>query len=176
VVVRSGGGRQPFATGHVVAIACGGALGTLARYGADESIGGGTSGFPWSTLVVNVVGSFLLGVILTLVVERWPPTRFARPFAAIGFCGGFTTFSTFAVEILQLGQHDRNGLAAVYLLLSLVLGLAAAATGIAVVRGRPPIAAGAGGAMGVPRSIPDPDDLGALIDSDDDADEDPVRA
>ena len=77
-----------------------------------------------------MVGSFLLGVAVTLVVERWPPTRFVRPFVAIGFCGGFTTFSTMVVEAAQRGQHGRVGLAAVYLAVSLVAGVLAAAVGI----------------------------------------------
>jgi CrcB protein len=104
---------------------------------------------------VNVTGSFLLGLILTLVVERWPPTRLVRPFAVIGFCGGFTTFSTMAVEIAQRGQHGRVGIAALYLVSSLAAGLAAVVLGMTVARGRisPPPG---------DRSIPDPDDLGVL--------------
>ena len=78
-----------------------------------------------------MAGSFLLGLIVTLVVERWPPTRFVRPFAAIGFCGGFTTFSTLVVEAAQRVQHGRLGLAAGYLVASLVAGLAAAGVGMA---------------------------------------------
>ena len=65
-------------------------------------------GFPWATLTVNVVGSFLLGVVVTLVVERWPGDRFLRPLVAVGFCGGFTTFSTLAVEIDQRIQHGHG--------------------------------------------------------------------
>ncbi len=159
---RAGGGRPPEAFARVVAVALGGALGTLARYGADLAFPVGTTGFPWSTFLVNVIGSFLLAAILTLVVERWPPTRFARPFAAIGFCGGFTTFSTFAVEIVQRGQHGQVGGAALYLASSLLLGMVAAAAGITLVRGQL-VEIGA-----VRReSIPDPDDLGVLFAIDD---------
>jgi CrcB protein len=163
-VVRSRGGRRPDAITRLVAVAAGGALGTLARYGANWALPGSTVAFPWATFLVNVVGSFLLGAILTVVVERWSPTRYVRPFAAIGFCGGFTTFSTFAVEIVQRGQHGRIALAAVYLAASLFAGLAAALAGIAVARGRvlaPEISPG----------IPDPDDLGVLFTLDDDDDE-----
>jgi CrcB protein len=138
-----------------VAIALGGALGTLARYGVNRGLAGGALGFPWPTFVVNVTGSLVLAAVVTLLVERWPPTRFARPFAAIGFCGGFTTFSTLMVETAQRGQHGRAGLAAAYLVTSVVAGLVAAAAGIALARGQlaPP---------GGRRSIPDPDDLGSL--------------
>ncbi len=93
----------------MAAIAAGGALGTLARYGTDRALVVPSAGFPWATFAVNVAGSFLLGLIVTLVVERWPPTRFVRPFAAIGFCGGFTTFSTLAVETAQRAQHGQVG-------------------------------------------------------------------
>ena len=89
--------------------------------------------FPWSSFLVNVAGSFVLGVILTLVVERWSPTRFVRPFAAIGFCGGFTTFSTFAVEIVAARPTRPTSASPPPISwLSLLVGLAAATAGIAV--------------------------------------------
>jgi protein CrcB len=106
--------------------------------------------------VVNVAGSFALGLIVTLVVERWPPGRFVRPFAVIGVCGGFTTFSTMTVEIAQLGQHGQVGGAAVYLLVSLVAGVVAVVAGMALARGRLLPLRG-------DRSIPDPDGLGVLF-------------
>ena len=140
---------------RVAAIAAGGSLGTLARYGVERAIAPSELGFPWSTFTVNVVGSFVLGMVVTLVVERWPPTRFVRPFAAIGFCGGFTTFSTMMVEADQLGRHGRAGTAAVYLVASLVAGVAAAALGMAAARGRLLPRPGA-------PSLPDPDDIGPL--------------
>jgi len=146
-------GRQPAV--RTAAIALGGSLGTLARYGVDRALAGPPLGMPWSTLAVNVTGSLVLGLVVTLVVERWPPTRYVRPFAAIGFCGGFTTFSTMVVEAVQRGQHGRASLAAVYLLVSTAAGLVAAAAGMAVARGRLLPAIGAG-----PR--PDPDTLGSL--------------
>ena len=107
------GPATPRGTGRTAAPGVGhrrrGALGTLARYGVDRALAGPALGFPWSTLVVNLAGSFLLGVAVTVMVERWSPTRFARPFVAIGFCGGFTTFSTMVVEAAQRGQHGRVG-------------------------------------------------------------------
>jgi CrcB protein len=147
--------RFPEPAVRVAAIAAGGSLGTLARYGVGRALVPAPLGFPWPTFAVNVAGSFLLGFILVLVVERWPPTRFVRPFAVIGFCGGFTTFSTMAVEIAQRGQHGKVGIAALYLMASLAAGLAAVALGMTAARsglGRPP----------GDRSIPDPDDLGVL--------------
>lgn len=145
----------PEAVRRLAAIALGGALGTLARYGTDRAIVVSSTGFPWATFAVNVTGSFLLGLVVTLVVERWPPTRYVRPFAAIGFCGGFTTFSTLAVETTQRAQHGHVVLAAGYVLASLAAGLLAALVGMALARGR---------LLPVPRDrpVPDPDDLGPL--------------
>jgi CrcB protein len=146
------GGRRSDRAVRLCAVAVGGALGTLARYAVSRALAGDSLGFPWPTFVVNVAGSLLLGVLITLLVERWPPTRFLRAFAAVGFCGGFTTFSTMVVEAAQRGQHGRVGLATVYLAVSLIAGLLAAATGIGLARGRiiP---------RGERRSIPDPDQV-----------------
>jgi CrcB protein len=134
--VRTGDARGGEPALRVTAIAAGGALGTLARYGVNRAVVPAPLGFPWATFVVNVIGSLLLGFIVTMVVERWSPTRFVRPFAAIGFCGGFTTFSTMVVSAAQLGQHGRSGLALVYLTASLAAGIVAVALGTAVARGR----------------------------------------
>jgi CrcB protein len=139
-----------------VAIAVGGSLGTLSRYGLERTLAPAALGVPWPTFLANTAGSLLLGVLITLAVERWPPTRFVRPFGAIGFCGGFTTFSTMVVEVSQLGRHGRVGVAGLYLAGSLGAGLLAAALGIGLARWRLP-AAGR-------RPIPDPDDLGSLHD------------
>jgi hypothetical protein len=78
-----------------------------------------------------------------------------RPFAAIGFCGGFTTFSTLAVETVQRAEHGHSALAAGYVVASLVAGIAAATLGMTLARGR---------LLPVPRNrpIPDPDDLDSL--------------
>ncbi len=122
--------------GPLAAIAVGGTLGTLARYGVERGVVADPSGIPWATLTVNIVGSFLLGVVVTLVTERWPGDRFLRPLVAVGFCGGFTTFSTFAVEIDQRVRHGHAGVAAAYLLASLLAGLGAALAGITLARGR----------------------------------------
>jgi len=136
--------------GPLAAIAVGGSLGTLARYGVERAVVPSAHGIPWATLTVNVVGSFVLGGVLTLVVERWPGDRYLRPLVAVGFCGGFTTFSTLAVEIDQRLQHGRPAVAAVYLAATLLAGLGAALAGITLARGRLlPVAGGPG--------IPDPD-------------------
>ena len=136
--------------GPLAAIGVGGTLGTLARYAFERSVVADPSGIPWATLSVNVIGSFVLGVVVTLVTERWPRDRYLRPLVAVGFCGGFTTFSTLAVEIDQRIQHGHGVVAVVYLVVTLVAGLAAALAGISAARGRLlPTGRGTG--------IPDPD-------------------
>ena len=144
--------------GPLAAIAVGGALGTLARYGVERAAVPAPAGFPWATWTVNVVGSFVLGAVVTLVVERWPRDRYLRPLVAVGFCGGFTTFSTLAVEIDQRIQHGHGALAAVYLAVTLAAGLGAALAGISLARGRLLPAAGA--------PLPDPDLLAGDEDED----------
>lgn len=129
--------RRPagrLATTVLFAIGTGGALGSLARYGIGRHWPAAPGDFPWSTLAVNVSGSLLLGVVATLVIERWPPTRFVRPFAAIGVCGGYTTWSTFMTETALLVRDDRAGVAAAYLAASLAAGLVATYTGIWLAR------------------------------------------
>jgi fluoride exporter len=128
--------HQHHGPGSLVAIAVGGALGTLARYGVERAVATPSDGFPWGTLTVNVVGSFLLGVVVIFVVERWPRDRYLRPLLAVGFCGGFTTFSTLAVEVDQRIQHGHGLVAASYLLATLIVGLGAALAGMTVARGR----------------------------------------
>ncbi len=148
--------------GPMIAIALGGALGTLARYGVERAVVTGSAGFPWATLIVNVVGSFVLGLVVTLAVERWPGDRILRPLVAVGFCGGFTTFSTFAVEIDQHVRGGHVGTAATYAVASLLAGLGAALAGMTLARGRllPPV--------GGPGPV-DPD----LLAGDEPEDEDP---
>ncbi|MDQ6928055.1 MAG: CrcB family protein, partial [Actinomycetota bacterium] len=76
----------------LAAIALGGALGAPARYGIAQLITVSPGGFPWATFVTNVSGSFALGLFFAVVVERFPPTRFLRPFVATGFLGAYTTY------------------------------------------------------------------------------------
>ena len=108
-----------------------GALGALARYGIGTSIG--VRSFPWATLAINVVGSFLLGVVLGGPgATRWSPT--ATTAVAVGFLGAFTTFSTFAFEATSMVRDDRAGVAFAYVAASLLLGLVASALGFALAR------------------------------------------
>jgi fluoride exporter len=112
------------------AVATGGALGALARWGVAEALPHDPGRFPWSTLVANVVGCFLIGVLIVLVVERWSHRPLARPFLGTGVLGGFTTFSTYAVDTRGLLAAGRPAVAASYLLGTLAVGLLAVVAGL----------------------------------------------
>ncbi|MEV0577445.1 fluoride efflux transporter CrcB [Streptomyces sp. NBC_01463] len=112
-------------TAVVAVVALGGATGACARYGASLLWPTATGGFPWTTLVVNVVGCAVIGVFMVVISEAWSAHRLVRPFFGTGVLGGFTTFSTYAVDIERLvdGGRARTGLA--YLGLTLLAALAA---------------------------------------------------
>jgi CrcB protein len=125
-------GPRPLAT--VAAIAAGGALGAPARYELGLAWPTSADGFPWATFVTNVSGCLLLGLLLVLVLERWPPTRYLRPFAATGFIGAYTTWSTFVVEVSVLAKDGHAGVALLYAAASLLGGLAATVAGMRLAR------------------------------------------
>jgi CrcB protein len=118
----------------VLFVAAGGAIGSALRYSAMVWISQRLSqGFPWHTFLVNVTGSFLLGLLLSVSVEHGGWDRWTL-FLGIGVLGGFTTFSTFAFESLRLLEDGLLGAGAANMVLSVVLGVAAAAAGIALGR------------------------------------------
>jgi CrcB protein len=121
----------------LAAIAAGGALGGVARYEISLAHPARAGGFPWATWAINVSGSFLLAAIVTLVVERWPPTRYVRPFLGVGFCGGYTTWSTAMTEAVLLVRDHHTPTAIAYLAASLAAGSAATVGGIWLARLRP---------------------------------------
>ena len=118
----------------VVAIALGGACGTLTRVFLATQIPTAAPSFPWATFLANLGGAFLIGLIITLVVERLPPTRYVRYLLGTGFCGGLTTFSTFMVEVVLLIQRHRIATAGSYTALSLVAGLILVRVGMSCAR------------------------------------------
>jgi CrcB protein len=102
-----------------VAVFAGGCLGTLCRAGVAELLPVG-GGWPWATFLVNLAGAFILGWVAS-VLHRGR----RRAFLATGFCGALTTFSAFQLELLELLDRGRVGLAAGYAAASLALGLLA---------------------------------------------------
>ena len=110
-------------------VAVGGLAGVMARYGIGR-LTLHTEALLWSTVGINLVGSFLLGL---LVGGSWF-SRDVREGLGVGFLGGFTTFSTFSVQIVMEADAGRTGTAALYLVASVVGGVAAAAAGYALAR------------------------------------------
>jgi CrcB protein len=121
-------------------------LGAPARYGVVQLVHVARDSFPWATFWTNITGSFALGLILALMLERFPPTRYVRPFLATGFLGAYTTYSTFAVETDVLVKDGHAGIAIAYALASLVAGFVAVRAGMLVARAiRLPARAGGSG-------------------------------
>ncbi|HET7490029.1 MAG TPA: fluoride efflux transporter CrcB [Acidimicrobiales bacterium] len=109
-----------------------GAVGAPARFLVDGWVADRVGGaFPWGTLVVNVAGSLVLGVVTGLVLYHGFPAT-TRVVAGTGFCGAFTTFSTFAYETVRLAEEGETRPAAVNVAVTLCSGLAAAAAGLAL--------------------------------------------
>lgn len=115
-------------------IAVGGAIGAVARYGVGQALPTHAGAFPWGTFLINVVGCFLIGVLMVLVTETWSAHRLVRPFLGVGVLGGFTTFSTYANEIRGLLRPGTVGLAFAYLAGTLVCALLAVLAGVWLTR------------------------------------------
>ncbi|MGL4312197.1 MAG: fluoride efflux transporter CrcB [Paracoccaceae bacterium] len=115
-------------------VAIGGAVGASARYltnvAALRAFG---PGFPYATLIVNVLGSFLMGVLVVVLAQRFD-NRLA-PLLMTGVLGGFTTFSAFSLDAVSLWDRGQAGSAAIYVGASVILSLAALVAGLAVARG-----------------------------------------
>lgn len=110
---------------RVLAVAVAGSVGALCRYGLGVAVG--IQSFPWTTLGINVLGSFLLGVVL-VAGPSWLSGSTVTALT-VGFLGAFTTFSTFSFETQTLLRTGRGSAAVGYVVLSVVLGVVAAAVG-----------------------------------------------
>ncbi len=124
--------RAPWTVLGVISV--GGALGALARYGLAVAWPHRPDQFPWATFVTNVTGCLLIGVLMVLITEVLSAHRLLRPFLGVGVLGGYTTFSTYTVDIQQLvaAGAARTGLA--YLAGTLAAALAAVYAGITLTR------------------------------------------
>lgn len=118
----------------VAAVAAGGAVGSLARYGVALALPHTARGVDWGGVTVNVVGCFVIGLLMVAVTEVWRPHRLARPFLGVGVLGGFTTFSTAAVDTVALLRHGAVALAALYYIGTAVAAVVAAMSGTAAMR------------------------------------------
>lgn len=119
----------------LLAIAAGGTLGCWARYGMTSLIQAVWGrAFPYATLTINVLGSFAMGFLFIVMLERLAASPALRAATLTGFLGGFTTFSTFEMEALLLAQGGEAAKAGLYVALSVALGFAAAFGGAYLAR------------------------------------------
>lgn len=118
-----------------LAVAAGGAIGSVARYGTMIWIGRllGT-GFPYGTLIVNAAGGFVMGVLIELMALIWSPSEAMRAFLTVGIMGGYTTFSTFSLDAWLLIQRGDYGLGAIYIIASVILSIGALVAGLHLTR------------------------------------------
>lgn len=122
----------------IVAVATGGAIGSVARYLvgilATRLFG---SGFPWGTLAINVTGSFLMGVFVALFATRWNLPSPGKLFLTVGICGGYTTFSTFSLDAYDLIEKSAGLEALVYVVASALLSIGALTAAMLLLRSVP---------------------------------------
>ena len=119
---------------ELAAIFAGGFLGTIVRAALAQSLAVRPDRWPWATFVVNILGAFLLGYVITRLQERLPPSMYGRAFLGTGICGALTTFSTMMVELLAMIEGSHWALAAGYAAASVGCGLAAIFLSTKIVR------------------------------------------
>jgi CrcB protein len=120
--------------GILLAVAIGGAVGSLLRYFVASAIQHPTMQFPWGIFVVNITGGFLMGVIVELSALKLQISPEVRAFLTVGILGGYTTFSTFSLDSALLIERGAYVAAAGYIIGSTVLSIAALFAGLALVR------------------------------------------
>jgi fluoride exporter len=125
----------------LVAVAVGGAIGAVARYGLNTAFPFSPGEFDLATFIANTVGGLLIGVLMITITEVAPGLTMVRPFVGVGILGGFTTFSTYIVDIGRAASAGATALAVVFAFTTMAAALLAAAVGMyatrrLVVRGR----------------------------------------
>ena len=122
----------------ILAVAAGGAIGSVARYlvgiGSGKLFG---INFPWGTLIINVTGSFLIGLFIGLFAIRWDASQTVRIFLTVGICGGYTTFSTFSLDTFYLMERGQAVAAGAYIVGSVALSVGALIGAMQVIRALP---------------------------------------
>lgn len=116
----------------ILAVAAGGALGAVLRYLAMVSIG--THNFPYGTLAVNIVGSFVLACLIEVFALVWQPPQEVKLFLVVGMLGAFTTFSTFSLDTVTLFERGDLKLVFVYVISSVILSVSAFFGGLMLFR------------------------------------------
>jgi CrcB protein len=129
--------RRQFA-GHPLdvlgVIVLGGVLGAEARYGVGLALPAPTGAWSWATLLMNISGCLLIGVLMVVITELITPHRLVRPFLGIGVLGGYTTFSTYIVDVLSQADAGQLGPAVAYFVLTPLVAVLACATGVGAAR------------------------------------------
>jgi CrcB protein len=119
----------------ILSVAAGGAIGSVARYlvgiGSGKMFG---VNFPWGTLIINVTGSFLIGLFVGLFATKWDLPQAVRIFLIVGICGGYTTFSTFSLDSFYLMERGDAVAAGAYMIGSVVLSSGALIAAMLLVR------------------------------------------
>ncbi|MDP6690399.1 MAG: fluoride efflux transporter CrcB [Alphaproteobacteria bacterium] len=119
----------------LLAVACGGALGAMGRHlVSGQVMRWAGSGFPWGTLTVNVLGSFILGVLVEYLALRWSASQEMRGFLVVGVLGGFTTFSAFSLDAVLLLERGSLGPAFAYVAGNLLLSVGGLFAGLVIFR------------------------------------------
>lgn len=119
----------------ILSIAAGGALGAVCRHGVNTGMAALLGmNFPWGTLTVNVLGSFIMGVLISFFAHFWQPPQELRVLLVTGFLGAFTTFSTFSLDVSALYDGGWTECALAYILVSVTASVAALFLGLHVVR------------------------------------------
>jgi CrcB protein len=116
-------------------ISAGGALGALVRWAVTQAWPSVRTGFPSSVLLVNATGCVLIGVLMVLVNEVWSGQRLLRPFLGVGVLGGYTTFSTYAVDVVRLVDSGAAAAALGYLVATPLAALVSVWAGVVATRG-----------------------------------------
>ncbi len=112
---------------NALAVGLGGFIGAVSRYFVSTFINKiNTCGFPIATLIINILGSFLIGLLTQLLLGLWPDNKKLQLFLTTGILGGFTTFSTFSLETVNLFQNGK----AVFGVVNIVLSVAFCLTGV----------------------------------------------
>ena len=119
----------------IVAIAAGGAIGAMARHGVHNALlivfG---DGFPWGTMIANIVGSFLMGVLITWFANIWQPSHAIKLFLITGCLGAFTTFSSFSLDFVSLLERSAFLNTFIYLSGSVIMSIGALFAGLSLIR------------------------------------------
>jgi CrcB protein len=114
----------------LLAVALGGALGTWVRYEMTLALPATPGSFPWAIFAVNTAGAFILGAAMTLLLERFSPRQYVRPFVGIGFCGGLTTFSTWMVDATVLADGGHLAVAVLDVVATVLVGIGSLVLGV----------------------------------------------